>query len=70
MAHALAPYLSLSDLNAAAVAYLALITYLLIFTAVALPVLGGPEYAFAEKTVSFGLKCAVINGFRLLYLAV
>ena len=68
--HALASYLGTGDLNAAALAYLALETYLLILTAVTLPVLCWSEDLFAEQTLSLGLECAVVDGFGLGYLAV
>ena len=70
MTHSLTAHLGAGDLNAAALADLALITDPLIFTAVALPVLLRPEYPFAEKTVSLGLEGSVIYGFGLLDLAV
>ena len=62
MAHPLPADLGPGDLHAAAVADLALVADLLILAAVALPVLGGPEDPFAEKTVPFRLEGAVIDG--------
>ena len=68
--HSLAANLGAGYLNAAAFAYLALVADSFIFAAVALPVLLGSEYPFAEQSVLFGLECAVIDGFGLLDLAV
>ena len=65
MTHTLTPDLALGDLDAAAVADLALVADLLILTAVALPVLGGSEDALAEQTVAFGLEGTVVDGLRL-----
>ena len=70
MAHALAADLGARDLDAAAVADLALVADLLILAAVALPVLGGPENALAEQAVALRLQGTVVDGLRLLYLAV
>ena len=70
VAHALAAHLALGDLNAAAVADLALVADLLVLAAVALPVLRRSEDAFAEQTVALGLEGAVVDGLRLLDLAV
>ena len=68
--HSLAANLGAGYLNAAAFAYLALVADSFIFAAVALPVLLGSEYPFAEQSVLFGLERAVIDGFGLLDLAV
>ena len=70
MTHALAANLGLGDLDAALVAHNALIARALVFSAVALPVLGGPEDALAEQTVALRLERAVIDGFGLFYLSV
>ena len=70
VAHTLAAHLALGDLHAAAVADLALIADLLILSAVAFPVLRGPENALAEKAVALGLKRAVVDGLRLFDFAV
>ena len=70
VAHALPADLGPGDLHAAAVADLALVADLLILAAVALPVLGGPEDALAEQAVPLGLQGAVVDGLRLLDLAV
>ena len=68
--HSLAANLGSCYLNAATLAYLALIADAFIFSAVALPVLLRSENPFAEKTVLFGLESSVIYCFRLLDLAV
>ena len=70
VAHALAAHLGPGDLDAAAVADLALVADLLILAAVALPVLGGPEDPFAEQAVPLGLQGAVVDGLRLFDFAV
>ena len=70
VAHALPAHLGPGDLHAAAVADLALVADLLILTAVALPVLRRPENALAEQAVPFRLQRAVVDGLRLLDLAV
>ena len=63
MTHSLSSYSCSCDLNAAAVADLALEADLLELTAVALPVLCRSEDPFAEKTVSLRLLGSVIYGF-------
>ena len=68
--HALASDLGTGDLDAAAVADLALETDPFIFAAVTLPVLGGSEDALAEQTLALGLECAVVDGFGLFDLTV
>ena len=70
MTHTLAAHLGAGDLDSAALADLTLEADLLIFSAVALPVLRRPEDPFAEKTVALGLEGAVVDGLRLLDLAV
>ena len=70
MAHALAAHLGHGDLHAAALADLALVAEFLVFAAVAFPVLGGAENAFAEQAVAFRLQGTVIDGLRFLDLAV
>ncbi len=72
MPHALTAHLSAGNLHAALIAYLFLIAVFdaFIFAAVALPVLRRAKDAFAEQAVPFGLQGAVVNGFRLCYLAV
>ena len=70
VAHALASYLGSCNFNAAAVADFALKADSLVLSAVALPVLCRSENTLAEKSLALGLKCAVVNGFGLGYLAV
>jgi hypothetical protein len=70
VAHALAADLGAGDLDAAAVADLALVADLLILAAVALPVLGRPEDALAEQAVPLRLQGAVVDGFGFLDFAV
>ena len=55
MNHALSSYACLGHLNAAAVADDSLIAYLLVFAAMALPILAGTEDPFTEETVFFRL---------------
>ena len=66
MAHPLSSYLGFSDLYAALVADDTLVSYLLIFAAVALPVLRRSEDPFTEKAVLLRLEGPVIYslGFR------
>ena len=61
---------ALGDLDAAAVADLALIADALVLAAVALPVLGGTKNPLAEQAVALRLQGAVVDGLRLLDLAV
>ena len=72
MTHPLAADLGAGDFHAALVAllFLAAVFDALVFAAVALPVLGGAENAFAEQAVPFRLEGAVIDGFRFGDLAV
>ena len=70
VAHALAAHLCPRYLYAALVADNALVAHPLIASAVALPVLGGPEYALAKQAVALGLQGTVVYGFGFLYLAV
>ena len=70
MAHALAAHLCPRYLYAALVADNALVAHPLIASAVALPVLGGPEYALTKQAVALGLQGTVVYGFGFLYLAV
>ena len=53
----------------AAVTDNALVSDLLVFSAVALPVLGGAENALTEQAVALRLERTVVDRFRLLYLA-
>jgi len=70
VAHALAPHLGAGDLHAAALADDAAEPDALVLAAVALPVLGGAEDLLAEEPVLLGTKGAVVDGLRLLDLAV
>ena len=70
VAHTLTADLGLGHLDAAAVADLALITDALILAAVALPVLGRSKNALAVQTVALRLQGAVVDGLRLLHLAI
>ena len=69
MSHSLAADLGGRDLDSALFADLALVADALILSAVAFPVLGGSEDALAEKAVLLGLERSVVDGFRLLDLA-
>src|SRR5437763_14919425 len=70
MAHALAPHAAERHLNRALLANDALILHALVLAAQALIVLDRPEDARAEQTVALGLEGAVVDGLRLLDLAV
>ena len=70
VAHAFAANLGAGDFNATALADDALEAHALVLAAVALPVAGRTEDLFAEKTVLLRLEGAVVDGFRLLDLAV
>ncbi len=70
VAHAFAAHLRPGDLDAAPLADDALEPDPLVLAAVALPVLGRTEDLLAEEPVLFRLECAVVDGFRLLDLAV
>ena len=70
VAHALAAHAGLGDLHAAPFADDALEAHALVLAAGALPVAGGSEDLLAEQTVLLGLQGTVVNGFRLLDLAV
>ena len=63
--HSLAAHLGARDFHAALVADDTLISYPLIFSAMALPVLGGSENALAEQTVFLRLLRPVIYRFGL-----
>jgi hypothetical protein len=70
VAHALAADLRAGHLDAAALADDALEAHALVLAAVALPVPGGTEDLLAEEAVTLGLERAVVDGLRLLDLAV
>ena len=70
VAHALAAHRGLRDLDAAALAHDALEAHPLVLAARALPVARGPEDLLAEQAVLLRLERAVVDGLRLLDLAV
>ena len=70
MAHALTAHTALGDFHTAAFADDALEAHALVLAAGALPVTGRSEDLFAEQTVFLRLQGTVVNGFRLLDLAV
>src|SRR5205807_3119079 len=65
VAHPLAADLGARHLDAAALADDPLVADPLVLTAVALPVLGGPEDALAEEPVLLGLERSVVDGLGL-----
>src|SRR5205807_4060663 len=70
VAHALAPHPGPGHLDAALVADDAGELHALVLAAGALVVLGRPEDARAEQAVALGLERPVVDGLRLLHLAV
>src|SRR6202035_4233683 len=70
MAHALAPDARQRDLDRALLADDALVLHPLVLAAQALVVLDRPEDARAEQAVALGLEGTVVDGLRLLDLAV
>ena len=70
VAHALTTHLGASDLDATALTDDALEADALVLAAVALPVPSGAEDLLAEEAVLLGLERAVVDGLRLLDLAV
>ena len=70
VAHTVAADLGAGHLDAAALADDALEADPLVLAAVALPVPGGAEDLLAEEAVLLGLERAVVDGLRLLDLAV
>ena len=70
VAQTLTTHLGTGNLYAASVADDALITDLLILTAVALPVLGRSEDTLAEKAIALRLERTIIDRFRLFNLTV
>src|SRR5690606_13509917 len=70
VAHPLAAYLGASHLDATALTDDALEAHALVLAAVALPVPGGTEDLLAEQAVLLRLERAVVDGLRLLHLAV
>jgi hypothetical protein len=69
VSHTLTTHARFRDLDAAAVTDNTLVSDLFIFSAVALPVLGGSKNLFAEKAVPLRLKSPVIDGLRFGYFA-
>ena len=69
MAHSLAANLALDDLNATLFADYAAMLHALVFSAVALVVLYRSKNLGTEKTILLGLEGSVVDGFRLLDLA-
>ncbi len=70
VSHALPAHPSPRDLHPALVAHHARELHALVLAARALVVLGGPEDAGAEQTVALWLERPVVDGLRLLHLAV
>ena len=70
VAHALTAHTAAGDLHAAAFAHDALEAHALVLAARALPVAGRSEDLLAEQTVLLRLEGAVVDGLRLLDLAV
>ena len=70
MAHPLATHLGASDLDAATLADDALEAHPLVLAAVALPVASRSEDLLAEEAILLRLEGAVVDGLRLLHLAV
>ena len=68
--HAVAPHARERHLDAALLADDALVLHALVLAAQALVVLDGPKDARAEQAVALGLEGAVVDGLRLLDLAV
>ena len=69
VAHALATNAAQSHLNTAAVANDAFVLDAFVFAAGAFPVTGGSEDPLAEEAAFFGLEGPVVDGFRVLHLA-
>ena len=69
VAHTLAPHLALDNLDAAFLTNHAPVLHALVLAAIALVVLDGPKNLGAKKTVALRLECPVVDGFRLLHLA-
>src|SRR2546425_6955712 len=68
--HALAADLRLDHFHATLVAHDPAMFHSLVLAAVTLPVLGGAEDLGAEQPIFFGFKGPVVDGLRLLHLAV
>src|SRR4051795_12076048 len=70
MAHAVAPHARKGDLDAALLADDALVLHALVLAAQALVILDRAEDASAEQAVPLGLEGPIVDGLRLLDLAV
>ena len=70
VAHALTANLALGHFDAASVTDFALIADFFVLSAVALPVLGGPEDTLAEEAVTLRLEGSVVDGLGLFHFAV
>ena len=70
VAHALTTNAGTGHFDTAALAHDALKADALVLTASALPIAGRTEHLLREQTVTFWLEGAVVDGFRLLDLAV
>ena len=70
MSHALAADTGFCDFHAAALADDSFIADFLVFSAMALPVLGRSEDNLAEQSVLLRFQGTVVDGFRFFYLAV
>ena len=70
MSHTLTAHTGLGDFYAASVADNTFITDFLIFSTMTLPVLARSEDSLTEQAVFLRFQCSVVNGLRLLYLAV
>ena len=70
MPHPLAPHLRLNDLDAALLAHHSPMSHPFVFSTIALVVLGGTKDLGAEKPVPLWFEGPVVDGLRLLDLAV
>ena len=70
VSHALATYRGLGDLNATALTDDSLETHALVLATRTLPVTAGSEDLLSEEAILLGLQGAVVDGLRLLDLAV
>jgi hypothetical protein len=70
VAHPLTAHLGAGDFNTTALTDDALEAHALVLTAVAFPVASRTEDLLAEESVLLRLECAVVDGLRLLDLAV
>jgi hypothetical protein len=70
VAHPLPPNSGTSYFHPAFVAYHAPIAYLLILSAITLPILGGAEDGLTEKPILLRTQAAIVNGLWLGHLAI